>query len=198
MVNDSFFFNELDLTNIEFEISNRMTRTLGNIYHYRSTGRIVIKLSSCIIGDSKVVWNTMTHELIHLAQLQKNHPLGHGLFFQSECDRINKIDSELYLARTNDVPAEVAQVIRSKRIDRLRDKTVKIENKRIMIRFYDLTTGWTGQFFMLESLDMTMKKLRRELRKLNKTNYKGTCQIAIGDHSFMEYDFAAQKLRSMF
>lgn len=83
---------EVDLTDIQWRVSGKMTRTSGRCkYHKPRRGMQQIVISKHLIDntDWDRVEDTIRHELVHAWQKQNDHPTGHGWSFKKWCDPLD-------------------------------------------------------------------------------------------------------------
>lgn len=83
---------EVDLEKIHWEVSGRMTRTLGRCFYRKpSYNEQTIKMSKPLMenADWDRVCCTIRHELVHAWQAQNDEPRGHGWSFKKWCDPLD-------------------------------------------------------------------------------------------------------------
>ena len=78
--NTEYFNDEIDLNNIQFKISKRMTRALGLFQACRDEQSI--KLSYYILEDTPQLENTLIHEMVHAWQYQTGKGVSHDRGFK--------------------------------------------------------------------------------------------------------------------
>jgi len=79
----------VDLDKVHWEVSGRMTRTLGRCFYSKPrSGHQTIKMSKPLMdkADWERVCCTIRHELVHAWQKQNDEPTGHGWSFKKWCD----------------------------------------------------------------------------------------------------------------
>lgn len=82
----------VDLTKVHWEVSGRMTRTLGRCFYSKPRpGQQTIKMSKPLMekADWDRVCCTIRHELVHAWQKQNDEPTGHGWSFKKWCDPLD-------------------------------------------------------------------------------------------------------------
>lgn len=112
--NTRHFGNCIDLHNIEFRISNRFTRLLGQYSYklYSMNGR-TITLSQHVLKDDS--WRkTLMHELIHAYQHIQGYPLDHGTMFKVKAREIYK-ETGMQIQTCTITSAAVASSIAAKK-----------------------------------------------------------------------------------
>ena len=107
-MNEKFFDNELDISNIIFIVSKRMTSSLGSYrreYSHNKLIRQYIKISNRIIEGSEEWKNTLLHELIHAWQELKGYTDSHGKSFKRKAYQISLI-SDYKITRERKIEIE--------------------------------------------------------------------------------------------
>jgi len=114
--NREYFDSKIDMSNISFKISNRMTRTWGLCQYLYATKSIEIKLSQIIFLE-EWHWNqTLIHELIHALELQQYGNASHGYFFKAWAKSINYNSNGYFqISRTTSATEKVANAVAEKK-----------------------------------------------------------------------------------
>ena len=95
--NKKYFDNCLNINDITFSISKRMTKTRG-ICKIKN-GQCSITLSELICISDQELEKTLTHELIHYWQYKTYKKMDHGNTFKMKSEEINQLNDNLNISR---------------------------------------------------------------------------------------------------
>lgn len=123
--NRDYFDSKINLENVTFKISNRMTRTWGNCEYAYATRKITINISSIIFLEERHWHQTLVHELIHALEFQQYEKSSHGEFFKVWAKTINyKSDGYFTITRCTAADQKVANAVEKKRKERVKKQYI--------------------------------------------------------------------------
>jgi predicted SprT family Zn-dependent metalloprotease len=157
-----------------------MSRTRGHFFYNRLTGLQEITISNILfqVNDPHQWKQTLLHEMVHLAQYQKEYKVGHGNSFKRMAYEISKIDPTYVITRTSKHKA-VAEMAKQKSIQSIK-KQYLVRRTRYGLEKYNFIKNISEddkRFLVLHGYDLqeiepcTIVRNCRNLHALVKTNY---------------------------
>jgi len=115
----------LDLTKIQFTCSKKMSQCLGLHIYKKATNTHTIRIAEVITNSEKDLMDTMVHELIHAAEVQKFHcRASHGAWFKLVSALIHRAHPEMNVSRCGAPSTQVMQKIAEKKVSRTITKNI--------------------------------------------------------------------------
>lgn len=99
--NKKYFNGELNFRGVEWKISKKMFRTLGQFGFNYTTKHQTVKMSERVLNAGTKEWHTtLVHELVHMWQFQTGRRVDHGYSFKSKAAAIAQINPQIVITRT--------------------------------------------------------------------------------------------------